>query len=146
MSGDPPFTSQVPVVTGVLFESLVELVPYGQVLYGNDVRRQAAETVIVGDTVDWTQEPVSLGRQRRGEGFTIELFIDVRAVSQRDATERAFELLAVIELYLRETKNLGLDPQTVLSLGVRPSSESKSYEGDKFRSLLHVGVVVSARI
>ncbi len=65
------------------------------------------EVIVVGGTTNSDQDWSLLGGRRRQEDYYLQLWINVEAPTQREATVRAVELLGVVETAVRATPNLG---------------------------------------
>lgn len=65
------------------------------------------EAIVVGGTTNSDQDWSLLGGRRRQEDYYLQLWINVEHTTQREATERAVEILGVVETALRATPNLG---------------------------------------
>jgi len=120
--------------------------PRPTVSYGwpRDIDR---ELVMIGGTADGEQRWTSFGPRRRDEEYRIEVAVQVirPGLSQRQATERAFELLAVIEAELRELPDLGLGVELIVAeLAVPRLREGPETEG--YAALVTAGVGIRARI
>lgn len=110
-------------------------------------REVEREVVMVGGTVDEEQTWVSFGPRRRDETYRIKFVVQVTrpGLTQQQATERAFELLAVIEDVLRETPDLGLGTElTVAELANPRLREGPDTEG--YAAVIEAGVAIRARI
>lgn len=108
-----PAPSTIPALKAALFERLDRLTwPTAKpdVSYGLP-RMWAREQVSILDTEQAEQEwaTIGIGRQR-DETYVLGVFCYVLTPgnSQREATERAFELAGCVELLLRETHELGV--------------------------------------
>lgn len=103
-------TSTIPAYKAALhaaLEARVELRNV-QVSYGAPLPAPADELVWLAG-VEGEQEAAALGAQRREETFRLTIIIDVfvQGQNQRAATDRAFELMAIIETVLRADGSLG---------------------------------------
>jgi hypothetical protein len=142
-------SSSIPRVKAALLELLEGASwpsPAPTVSYGwpRDIDR---ELVMVGGTVDGEQTWTSFGPRRREETYRLELAVQVLrpGLTQQQATERAFELLAVIEDVLRTTPDLGLGLElTVAELAVPRLREGPDTEG--YAAVVTAGVGIRARI
>lgn len=65
------------------------------------------EVIVVGGTTNSDQDWSLLGGRRRQEDYYLQLWINVEAPTQREATVRAVEILGVVETAVRATPNLG---------------------------------------
>ncbi len=65
------------------------------------------EVIVVGGTTNSDQDWSLLGGRRRQEDYYLQLWINVEAPTQREATVRAVEILGVVETAVRSTPNLG---------------------------------------
>jgi hypothetical protein len=142
-------SSSIPRAKAALFDLLSAAAwpaPAPTVSYGwaRDIDR---EVVMIGGTVDEEQTWASFGPRRRDETYRLKFVVQVTrpGLSQRQATERAFELLAVIEDTLRTTPDLGLGIElTVAELADPRLREGPDTEG--YAAVIEAGVAIRARI
>lgn len=105
------------------------------------------EVVMVGGTTEGEQSWVAFGPRRRDESYRLQVAVQVLrpGLTQREATERAFELLAVVEAELRAHPDLGLGPELIVAeLAVPRLREGPDPEG--YAAVVTAGVGVRARI
>jgi hypothetical protein len=141
-------TSTFPRVKAALVEKLTDAnwpsrkptVSYGW------PRTDTREIVAVGGTTSSEQRWAQLGARRRDEDYRIEVAIMVTTPgqSQQSATERAFELLGVIENELRDDPGLGLEG--VICVEVADPQVDEAPDTDGYIALVITGIRVTARI
>jgi len=141
-------SSSIPRVKAALVEHLEAaewpgarpVVAYG---WPRDIGR---EIVMIGGTAEGSQEWVAFGSRQREELYRLELVVQVMhpGQAQRAATERAFELLGVVEAVLRADPSLGLEDTLVAELAVPRLREGPDSEG--YVTVVTAGVGIRARI
>jgi hypothetical protein len=108
----------------------------------------AREAVIIGDTVDQGEQAfVTITTSRkRDEFYRLDVIVQVigPGLSQQQATERAFELLGVFELAVRDDPTLGLAEVIVAEIA-QPRLNEGAVEGG-FGAVVRSGVAIRARI
>lgn len=109
-------------------------------------RTDTREIVAIGGTTSSEQTWAQLGARRRDEDYRIEVAIMVTTPgqSQQKATERAFELLGVIENALRTDPGLGLEGVICAEVADPQVDEAPDTEG--YIALVITGIRVTARI
>lgn len=141
--------STIPAVKAAVFERLAAL-DFGadvDVCYGRprDYRR---ESVVIGDTSEDSEQTwASLGDLQRAETYELDVICRVAhpGDSQREATERCFELFGVVELSLRELPTLGVAGVTHAHL-VSPRLYEGVFDDEGYAALVQSGLAVVARI
>lgn len=136
-------TSSIPAVKAALvglFERLLANDDKVKVFYGV-ASGNAKEIVVVGNTAPRpeSQQWATIGDRQREEDYGLIVFIDIDRsdTTQQAATERAFEILAVIEEAVREDVHLGLaqqyrsieaQVQSVPTFIEEPNADSRGYK------------------
>lgn len=143
-------TSSIPRVKSALFDLLSQIswpndVGATTVCYGRP-RDFSREDVIIGDTSQSSQDWSALGDLQRQEEFEIELLVRVLTpgLTQREATERAFELFGAIELALRSQPTLGVSGVSFAHIATPRLNEGVLEEG--YGAFIESGLSVSGRI
>lgn len=119
--------------------------PPVQVSYGFLPRDVERETIVVGN-INWdTDEWFPLGAQKRNEvyGVSVYVFAQVPGGTQKEATERALELMAEIETLLQVPANITLAGIQWLSTELVQVSEAPYDEGHQ--AMAEASVLVRAR-
>jgi hypothetical protein len=112
-------TSSVPDAHDALEELLKARFGKGVVEAGIPLRDPGKELLMIGD-VEGDTAPVTVGRNRRAETYTIDVIVSVvrPGGNQRAANARAWELVAELEELVQEHKTLG---GVVLEAGIAGS-------------------------
>jgi hypothetical protein len=149
-------TSSIPIVKAALvdlFESLFAADEDLEVFYG-PASGKAQQLVVVGGTAQnpEAQSWASLGDRQRSESYGLDVYIEIdrHDTSQREATERAFEVLATIEAAVREDVHLGLAVQfrslEAQVLSVPTFVEWPNADGQGYATRVDTAIVVNTRI
>lgn len=142
-------TSTIPLVKA----ALVTMLTTGEhverqidVHYGRP-RDPSREQIIIGDTASSSQEWALLGNRQRQEDYEIELQVRVMRPgdSQQEATERAFEIFAGVELELRTYPTLNV-PGVISVQIATPSLIEGVWDDQGFAALVDCALRISARI
>jgi hypothetical protein len=121
--------STIPLVKRTVVAVIQAAVDPVQVTYGYAGEKATAEAIYVGNVINWTQVWSSTSNRKRTESYDIEVTLDVfkAGKSQQVATERAFDLIGLIEQALRPSGNdrtLGLGADIIReAIEFRPKGE-----------------------
>lgn len=141
-------TSRIPFVKAALTDRLAEafVATDVQVTYGHPGKSPANEFVFIGDVTEWTTVWAAMGAQRRAETFSLHLRVAVSKPGndQQEATERAFELLGLVEDALNGAHtDLGLVKPVI----VNPVDEAEGAVGTQGRGTeISVNLECEARL
>jgi len=145
----------IPAVKAALEDNLRPLLAPVAVTWGTERQRGGgAEWVVIGD-VDGPQRAVSLSRRAEGHRreqvptVLVQVFKQGRDIdTPRALSERVFELVDVVETYLRENPTVGLNGPAlpyVIDAQVVRTDLKESTDGDQRTSRVDVFVQVTGR-
>jgi hypothetical protein len=142
-------TSSIPRVKSAIVDLLTQQVYNGddvRVVYGRP-RDMEREQVIVGDTSLSDQHWAALGDRARQEDYEIELIVRVTTpgMSQKEATERAFEIFGTVELALRGLPALGVFGVSYAHIST-PLLLEGVWDNQGYAAIINASIMVSARI
>lgn len=116
--------------------------------YGFRTRDVQAESIVLG-RVEWDSEKfAAVGALRREENYWIYLYVWVNTAdkTQREVTERAFEILGFIELLLQQKPNiLGMGISGVNWQELEPITAVEAPSGEGFQTMVEARIKVKAR-
>lgn len=115
-----------------------------QVTYGFILRGLRTESVALG-RIDWESELwAATGNKRKEENYWIELWVWVqrKGFTQKQSTERAFAILADIEVFLREDPLLG---GLVNLVSIEPVSVAEAPANEGYQTMAEARIHVKAR-
>lgn len=138
-------TSSIPRVKARLVERLDAAEWPGdrpQVTYGWPRDEQRELVAVVGTSERSEQTTAALGGRSRNEDYGLQVIITVQnpGLTQQQATERAFELLGVVEDVLRDDPTLGLGGLFVAEIDQPDLREAPAAEGYVAQVLARVRV------
>ncbi len=119
-----------------------------QLIFGPDERDSNATNIALADTVSWNREWRGIGAKRSSETYGLNLYIRVRdaGLSQREATDRAFELLSVLDNLFIDQVGLKGEIEGVDIVALRPVELLETPTTEGHAAFIDAIVDVTARI
>lgn len=145
-------TSTIPAAKAALltlFREAITDLPAEQVTWGIPRGQLEREWVMIGDGADVQQVDAAVGQQRRDEVYTINVVVSVvrgGLDTARDATERAFAIVAQMEAALRPLTQPVLGIPDLISAVVTGTPFTERFDGENREAEVTTRIKCHARI